>query len=383
MGKYAFTNARVISPLQTFPSATVLVDKGRVMEVVQGPLTHSGDWETIDLSGHWLVPGFIDLHVHGGAGADTMDGTADAIAQLADAHLKGGTTTILPTTVTHGREETLAAIHAVKELMSKPEYTGRILGIHLEGPYICPHQKGAHREDHIRAPKVSEWMELLADPAVVRLITLAPEVDGAEELVRHAVQKGIRVAVGHSNASYDQVVQAMHWGATQITHIYNAMRGLHHRDPGVVGAALTLDQLWAQLIPDGVHVHSAAMNVVMRCKGAEKTILVTDSLRATGLPTGVYDLGGQEVIVSDDAVRLPSGNLAGSKLTMANAVRNMVRMVGISLQDAVRMATLTPAEAMGIDRYKGSLQVGRDADLVVLDDTLEVKQVWVKGARVS
>jgi N-acetylglucosamine-6-phosphate deacetylase len=230
----------------------------------------------------------------------------------------------------------------------------------------------------VRGPNAEEYAAFFAH-GNVRLISVAPELAGMERFIRWAVAQGAKVAIGHSMATYEEVLQAVEWGVSQATHTYNAMQGMHHRAPGTAGAVLTCDAIYAQIIADLVHVHPAMINLLLRAKGIDRTVLITDAMRAAGLPDGEYDLGGQTVTVAEGQARLASGNLAGSTLTMDRAVRNVVQHLDLSIPDALHMATVTPAMALGVDDHKGRLQPGYDADLVLLDQQLCVQWTMVQG----
>jgi N-acetylglucosamine-6-phosphate deacetylase len=336
------------------------------------------DAEVIDASGGIVAPGYMDIHVHGGAGADTMDATADALAAMGAFFAAHGVTSFLPTTVTADRGATLEAIEAVANYQASRPQGARALGIHLEGPYVSEQKMGAQNPAFVRGPNAEEYAAFFAH-GNVRLISVAPELAGMERFIRWAVAQGAKIAIGHSMATYEEVLQAVEWGVSQATHTYNAMQGMHHRAPGTAGAVLTCDAIYAQIIADLVHVHPAMINLLLRAKGIDRTVLITDAMRAAGLPDGEYDLGGQTVTVAEGQARLASGNLAGSTLTMDRAVRNVVQHLDLSIPDALHMATVTPAMALGVDDHKGRLQPGYDADLVLLDQQLCVQWTMVQG----
>jgi len=382
MAKLAFHNARLITPIQLVLDSVLLVHDQKILGMVS-PHAVPDEFAPIDIQGAWLAPGFIDIHVHGASGADTLDGTIDAIKTISHRHLLEGTTSILPTAASASAPVMMAAVHAVRDAMALPELCGRVLGIHLEGPFLAPHFSGAHRVEALRTPAecLEEWHAYVHE-STVKLITLAPELEGSEQLIKEAVERGVRVAAGHTNADYALIHKAAGWGVNQCSHLFNAMLGLHQREPGTVGAMLALDSQYAQFIADGLHLHPSVLRIIARCKGAEKGILISDAVSAAGMPEGTYSLGDTEVVRQGNAVYSSEGQLAGSTLSMAEAVRNMVKLAAIGLQTAVQMATLTPAQAMGIDGSKGSLNKGRDADLVVLNDNLEIVQVWSRGQQI-
>ncbi|HNT38328.1 MAG TPA: N-acetylglucosamine-6-phosphate deacetylase [Rubrivivax sp.] len=321
-----------------------------------------------------VLPGFVDLHVHGGGGADTMDAGA-AATQLARTHARHGTTALLATTMTAPLADIEAALHALRpHCERRPAGGARVLGVHLEGPYISARHLGA-QPDFVRAPTLAEILALHAI-APIRVLTLAPEADGALALIPALVDAGVRVQIGHSAADYEQARQALACGASGFTHLFNAMGALHHRAPGVVGAALAHGER-AEIIPDLLHVHPAAIRAALRALPG--LYCVTDATAATGMPDGDYRLGRQAVRKCRDAVRLADGTLAGSTLTMDQALRNLVLHLGLSLAEASARVSTLAARYLG-EHDRGALEVGAHADLVVLDaSSLQLQQVIVEG----
>ncbi|MDH5701784.1 MAG: N-acetylglucosamine-6-phosphate deacetylase, partial [Candidatus Bathyarchaeota archaeon] len=272
------------------------------------------------------------------------------------------------------------AVKAVKTAMEKGTDGAEVLGAHLEGPYINLEKHGAHDANYVRLPSIDEFEELWeASNRAVKVVTLAPELEGSEMLIQKLRELGIVASIGHSNATYIQAVDAIKHGVRHATHMFNRMSGFDPREPGVVGAALVHDELTAELICDGIHVHPAAMNLLTRVKGPERVVLVTDAIRAAGMPDGEYALGKQRIIVKDGVSRLESGDFAGSTLTMDRAVRNIMKLVGTPLQTAVKMATINPAAVVNVDENKGSLELNKDADIVIIDDEVNVYLTIVKG----
>ena len=382
MAKLAFLNARLITPEELIMDSALLVEDERILGSVNLDAVPD-EFAPIDLNGCWLAPGFVDIHVHGAAGADALDADIEALKRLMKRHMQFGTTALYPTLISAPYEQTVKAVEVIDQAMHSPDLRGKILGAHLEGPFLSPEYRGAHDIRYLRVPNENEaeWQSYLDNPAV-KLITIAPELAGSEELVRAAVSKGIKISVGHSGAGFDLLRHARNWGANQCSHIFNAMSGVHHRDPGTAGSLLTLSAYYAQFIADGIHLHPALLHIIVRCKGMEKAVLVSDAIRCAGMPDGQYDFGDEKIVMSKGEARTERGNLAGSSITLADAVRNMVRMTPTSLQAAVYMATLAPAKAMGIENCKGSLNKGRDADLVVMNEELTIMQVWSKGTQV-
>lgn len=382
--------ADVLTPYGITKSGLVVIEDGIIVRIshmgdicpdAEPRHEHGGKHRVVDGTGMTLVPGFIDIHAHGGGGCDTQDGTYDSLERMCLAHAAHGTTGILPTTMSSPAETLLEVTRLFGDCMGKKAPCGAgILGLHLEGPWLNPEWKGAQPITGIRDPSIEELDELIeASSGNIRMITVAPEMPGALNLIDHAADSGIIVSLGHSSATYDQVIAAVDEGATHVTHAYNAMSGLHHRHPGMVGAMLSCNRLTADVILDGFHIHRAAAKILMECKGKDGLALITDATMAAGMPDGEYELGGQRVICRDGAVRLPDGNLAGSALTLDNAVRYAIRELECSLEDVIRMVSETPAWILGIDDKKGSVEVGKDADLVLLDAKLQVRATIVCG----
>ena len=380
MSRVAIRGGLVVTPLDLYEQADVIVQDGKIVDVGPG-IACREECVTLEAEGYIVAPGLVDIHVHGSAGHDTMDGTRAAIEGMAEFFARHGVTSFCPTTMTVAGEAILRSVRAVAECMEHPVKGAQPLGVHLEGPYIDVTKKGAQPAEHVRGALASEYEPLFA-LGNIRLISLAPEVEQNRALIGYARSRGAAVAVGHSSASYEQVVEAVKLGVNQATHTFNQMEGLHHRKPGTVGAALLLDEIYAQFIVDGIHLHPAIVDLVARLKGPQKAVLVTDAIRGAGMPDGEYELGGQPVVVKDGAVRLADGTLAGSCLTMDRAVRNVMEYAGVGLGEAIEMATLTPARAIGVGARKGSLEPGKDADIVLLTPELEVARTIVMGETV-
>lgn len=377
-------NAKLLTPARRRGHGYVIVDDGVIKKVAEGE-PPNGEGRYIDAGGRWLAPGFIDIHVNGGGGGDAADGTIVGLETMLRAHTSHGTTAIVPTVVTSPPDVTERAIGAAAELMARQQQQGagefaRLLGLHLEGPYISQEFRGAHDPEWVRAPDLAELQAwLAAHPDVVRMVTVAPELPGALPLLRWLDSSGVIPAIGHTAATYADVTEAAAAGARFAVHCFNAMRGFAHREPGVAGALLDLPGLATAIIPDGLHVHPAAMRVLLRARGTDHVALCTDAMRAAGLGDGTYELGTMTVTVKDGEARTAAGNLAGSTLTMDRAVALARDLIGISLETAVAMATSTPARIFGVGDRKGSLAPGFDADLVVFDDDIRVSLVMVEG----
>jgi N-acetylglucosamine-6-phosphate deacetylase len=335
-------------------------------------------FQVIDAQGGLIAPGLIDVHMHGADGAELMDGTREAVETMARFVAKNGTVAFLPSTVTALEEKTRLVSQVVADYQDL-EDGAEVLGIHLEGPYINEKYKGAQYGPAIRPASTSELEELHAVLGEkLRLVTLAPEVPGSLEAAQWLKDRGVTVSIGHTDATYDQAVQGFKSGITHVTHTFNGMRGLHHREPGVVGAVLATPGLYAELIADLIHVHPGAIQVLLRTVGVEHLVLVTDSVQATGLPDGEYVLGDNEIFVQDGAARLADGTLAGSTLTLKQAVRNMIEEIGVHPVDAFRMASLNPARTLGLE-HRGWIREGNRADFVLLTANFEVQKTIIAG----
>ena len=321
-----------------------------------------------------VIPGFVDEHIHGAGGSDGMDGTVEDIAIIAKTIAAEGTTSFLVTTMTQSKENITKAMQAVKEYRNANVKDGaRVAGIHLEGPFIAADYKGAQPLEYVVAPDKDVFDEYnAASGNAIKIVSLAPEVAGADEFIRHLKKQGIVASIGHSGAKYPEIANAVNAGAKNVTHTYNAQTALHHREIGVVGSAMLIDALNCELIADTIHVSVPAMQLLVKNKPADKLTLITDAMRAKGIPDGVSELGGQTVYVKNGEARLENGTLAGSVLRMNRAVQNMVEKVGVPFTQAVDYATINPAKALGIDGEVGSIKVGKRADFTVLNTSYDV-----------
>jgi N-acetylglucosamine-6-phosphate deacetylase len=328
-----------------------------------------------------IVPGFIDIHVHGGDGADFMDADPEAIHRVAAFHARHGTTALAATTLSASREDLLSTVRAVARFVPGPD-DADIPGIHLEGPFINAERAGAQDRPSIRLADIHELEALIAEaPRLPWIVTVAPEVEGVPALMEHFRDR-VTFSIGHTSASFSDTVAALETGASHFTHLFNAMTGLHHREPGVVGAAMIAETSTVELIADGLHVHPAVLRIAGRMMGRRVT-LVTDATRACGMPDGTYRLYNYDVTVSDGQATLADGTLAGSVLTMDRAVKNMVELAGLPIESVIPLATEVPAGILGVSLRKGKLEAGYDADIIVLNERLEIEQVFVRGGRVT
>lgn len=330
-----------------------------------------------------VVPGFIDQHIHGAGGSDGMDGTKEDIATIAKTIAAEGTTSFLVTTMTQSKENITKALQAVKEYREADFKDGaRVVGVHLEGPFIAAGYKGAQPLEYVQEPSVETFDEYNeASGNAIKIVTLAPEVAGADELISHLSKKGVVASIGHTGAKYQDIEKAIAAGANNVTHTYNAQTALHHREIGTVGSAMLLDELNSELIADTIHVSVPAMRLLVKNKPADKISLITDAMRAKGIPDGVSELGGQTVYVKNGEARLEDGTLAGSVLRMNRAVENAVTKVGMSFTQAIDCATKNPARMLKIDNEAGSIKLGKRADFTVLNDKYDVL-LTVRGGEI-
>ncbi|MBN2306024.1 MAG: N-acetylglucosamine-6-phosphate deacetylase [Anaerolineae bacterium] len=361
-------NAVLITPTSTGQESRgwLLCRDGKIAGIGYGAAPAVDGGETINADGLTLLPGFIDVHVHGGMGHEAMDADPDGLRAMARFYAAHGVTAFLATTWTDSAERITAALDVIAELIGPQPDGATLLGVHLEGPYLNPAKCGAQSTVHIRRAARDEALRFL-DMDVIRLLALAPEYPENHWLITECVRRGIAVSAAHTAATYDEMQTAIRLGLTQATHTYNAMTGLHHRDPGVVGAALTSSAVYCELIADNIHVHPAAMQVLFAAKGSDGVILITDAMRGAGMPDGSYPIDDRTVMVRDGAVRLPDGTLAGSTLTMDRALTNALAATGQPLAQLWQSASLNPARAIHVADRKGSLDVGKDADLVLVD----------------
>ena len=324
---------------------SVRLKDGKVAETGKDLTPEAGE-ARVDLAGDYLLPGFVDVHIHAFRGKDTMRGEADIRSMSRDL-AKAGTAAFCPTTMSASEEDTQRVMADIGRIMADPESKGaRILGAHMEAPFLSEGKAGAQMKEYFRDPDWDALMRMAGDPGLVKLITMAPERAGSEDFIRKASAAGIHVSVGHTDATAAQVHEAADWGADHVTHTFNAQTPIHHREPGVPGAALTDDRYYCEMICDGKHLHDDIVRLMIRCKGAEKAVAITDAMEAAGMPDGEYSLGGQKVIVKEGAARLENGTLAGSVLTMPQALSNLIHRYGADPAAACAMCTSTPAESI-------------------------------------
>ena len=333
--------------------------------------------EEIDLGGDYLLPGFVDVHIHAFRGHDAMQGE-EAVRSMARDLFREGVAAFLPTTMSASGEDTRRAVDGIRAVMRRPDaHAARVLGAHMEAPFLNPDKRGAQRGEFLCAPDMEAFLTMTGGESEgVCLITLAPELPGAEAFIRAASGRGIVVSLGHTAATAEEAHQAADWGATHVTHTFNAQSPLNHRAPGVPGAALTDDRLYAECIADGIHLHPDILRLLIRAKGPERVVAVTDAMEAAGMPDGQYALGGQEVFVKAGEARLADGTLAGSVLTMRQALHNLIHRFDVPPEQAVLMTTQTPAESVG-EPLLGRLTVGLPAPLTRWSHDWEMLDVLI------
>jgi N-acetylglucosamine-6-phosphate deacetylase len=381
--------SRIFTPQEQLTDSVILTEDGRIIaighrdevKIPQGAIDYIA-------AGMIVAPGFVDVHIHGAGGHDVMEATPAALDCITSTVARYGTTSILATTVTASVDQTCRSLEGIAQYTRAHEKfeqesagpVAEILGIHLEGPFISKARRGVHPPDAIARPSVQilEKFRAAAD-GLIRIITIAPEIPGALDLIQAAVANGIVAAIGHTDADYEQTQAAIQAGARHTVHFYNAMRPFSHRDPGIIGAVLTEPDVTAEVIADGIHVAGPAIQVLLGTKGFDTVLLASDATAATGMPDGNFRLGNFEVVVKDGVCRNAEGKLAGSTLTLDRALRYIVAL-GVPLVDAVRMATILPARRVSLAGKKGIIALGADADLVVLTPDLRVVGIMTRGA---
>ena len=349
--------------------------------ISNGKISDSGE-ELIIPKGYYAVPGFIDVHIHGSNGSDAMDGTFETLDIIVKSLAKEGVTSFLPTTMTQDPDNINKALINISNYMENNNIQGQpeILGVHLEGPFINCHHKGAQPDKFIISPEVESFKSFnTKSNNNIKKVTYAPELDANFEFTKYLAENNIVPSVGHSSATFDEVSNAISFGLSSVTHFHNGQSPHHHRTPGVVTAGFTFDELNTEIIVDGVHLHPNTVKSIIKIKGANNVTLITDAMRAKGLEDGDYELGGQKVIKVKNEVRLESGSLAGSVNTMIDSIKNVMKFSGCSLEDGVTMASTNPAKSLGLLCKKGSLDIGKDADIVILDNNYNVVKTICRG----
>ncbi|MCF2503467.1 N-acetylglucosamine-6-phosphate deacetylase [Dyadobacter sp. CY107] len=384
--KLKITNGHIITPFRYIRNGTLLIEDGAILGIHEGNVDFP-DAEIIDAGGNYIAPGFIDLHIHGGGGHDFMDGTVNAFLRIAETHAKYGTTALVPTTLTSEKEDLLQTLDNYEEANATNVKGAQFLGMHLEGPYFALSQRGAQDPRYIRNPDPKEYEEVLAYSSSITRWSAAPELPGAIDFGKRLKQKGILAAVAHTDAIYEEVLEAYENGYTLATHLYSAMSGVTRKNAfryaGTIESAFLLD-MDVEIIADGVHLPAPLLKLIYKIKGPDRIALITDAMRAAGMPEGESTLGslknGLKVIVEDGVAKLlDRTSFAGSVSTTDRLVRNMVQMADVSLLDSVRMMTATPARIMGVDHKKGTLVAGKDADIVIFDSDINIQKTIVRG----
>lgn len=379
-------NGTIVTPYKVIESGSVLIEKGKIAEVKERRAkasTRRGSPNELDATSKIIIPGMIDIHTHGLEGGSSLEGNAGLIRKMATSFPRHGVTAFLPTTGAEPHQLLLSTAKIVAELVKRGASDGgaEVLGLNLEGPYISKAKPGAQPLNFVKDPDVDEFNRLYnASGGTARLITVAPELPGALEFIATVKAKGVTVAAGHSNATYEQMLAGIDAGITHASHTYNAMREFKHRDPGMLAAILSREDVTAELIADNVHVHEGAMKLLIKAKGVERVVLISDSMPFTGFPDGTYDIMGFRVDLKNGISTLPTGQIAGSTITLDRSLCIVTIKLGIALQDAVRMATVNPARVIKVDQRKGSIEKGKDADLALLNkEDLSVYATIIKG----
>ncbi len=362
--------------LDRIEKGSLLIENGIIKEI--NP-SETKVQKTIDCKGLYVSPGFVDVHIHGAGGHDTMDGTFEAINEISKTICKYGTTSFTPTTMTMSADDILKSMISIKKAKIEGTDGAIVLGAHLEGPFISPSAIGAQNPNYLISPSYENFESMTGDAidAVVS-ITMAPEVEGAKELASILSSKGIRCSMGHTKATYEEAIDGIKHGFCHSTHLFNAMTGFTHREPGVVGATFDSD-ITTETISDGIHISYPSLRVAYKQKGTDKTLLVTDAMCACGMPDGTYALGGQPVIVKRGAARLENGALAGSILTLNRAIKNLYDNTDYPLYEIVKMASYNGAKYCRVDDRKGQIKENFDADLTIFDENIDVKMTIIGG----
>lgn len=387
--KKIIKNGKIITPMRILNDCSVVIMQDKIECILDNDeIKYEQSDEVIDAGGRFVSPGFIDIHTHGGGGHDFMDGTVKSIIEAAKAHMNYGTTTIVPTTESSTIEEIFDTLDNFKEAKKNCKNCPELLGVHLEGPYFSMEQKGAQNPRYIRNPDYEEYTKILNYSNDIVNWTIAPELEGALRMGRELTERGILCSIGHSNATYEDILKAFENGYRHVTHLYSGMSMVRRinafRYAGVVESAFLINELTVEIIADGVHLPESLLKLIYKIKGSDKICLVTDSMRAAGMPEGIYMCGslkdGMKAVVEDGVAKLMDRtSFAGSVATADRLLKTMVRIASVPIQEAVKMMTLTPAKIMGIDNRKGTISTGKDADIVIFDDDINVFYVMVNG----
>lgn len=369
-------NGKIILPDRVAEGKALLFDE-KIAEIADASAVNADQYEVIDAAGMYVAPGLLDMHIHGYAGEDTSDAKEDGLLKMCQALAENGVTSWCPTTMTVSKAEILAAFDTVRKVKARTDcYGAKVLGVNCEGPFINPSKKGAQAEEHILRPDAKF---ILDNADIVSVFTVAPEMDGGLECIREVFEDGrVLVSMGHTGATYEEAVAGIQAGVRHATHLFNAMTPLMHRNPGVVGAALSDDNVSCELIADTFHVNKGLFSLVAKVK-KDKLCLITDCMRAGGMPDGYYTLGGQPVKKTGIQCLLEDGTIAASVLKLNEAVRNLYENTELSIHEAVACASLNPAKALGVDDRIGSLEAGKCADIIIFDDQFNIQKTIIGG----
>jgi len=381
---YCLSNGNVIFTNAIAPNLDVLIRENKIFAIQPHQPTGITRYIIIDATDKYISPGFIDVHIQGCGGADFLDDSDDALETISRTSASGGTTSILATTTIRKNDNEFSHLKRLKKVVNQNIGGAKIIGVHLEGPYINEKMKGGFSTNFVKKQSVKEFKNILDIlGSDLKMITLAPEVDKDFKITKLAHTQGIIVSIGHSEADYELTKKAFESGVTHVTHLFNAMRGLHHREPGIIGAALTDNNVSVQIIADGYHLHKTILKIIYKLKKRDKIILITDGTAPTGLKEGMTFEGvGGTIKCEKGAIKLKDGTLAGSALLMNQMVRSLINLADISIKDAIYIASIAPAKLLGIDATKGSIARGKDADITILDKDLNVIETFVEGKRI-
>lgn len=388
MKKVKIINGLIITPYRIIKNGTLFINGSTITSITELDV-EAPDYQVIDAKGHYISPGFIDIHIHGGGGHDFMDGTEEAYLKIAELHATYGTTALAPTTLTCSKADLLKAITLYKAADAKNTNGAQFIGLHLEGPYFALSQSGAQDTRYIRNPDIEEYKEVIArGKDVIRRWSVAPELPGAIEMGKYLSEQGMIAAIAHTDAIYEEVLDAVENGYSLATHLYSAMSGVTRRDTyryaGVIESAFLIDAMDVEIIADGIHLPPPLLKLVYKIKGPDRIALITDAMRGAGMPEGESILGnkdtGMKVTIENGvAIMADRSSFAGSVATTDRLVRTMVQMADIPLVEAVRMMTRTPATIMGVEATKGTLSAGKDADVLIFDENINIKMTMIKG----
>ncbi|MDQ2085142.1 N-acetylglucosamine-6-phosphate deacetylase [Herbivorax sp. ANBcel31] len=363
---------------KSFEKKDILIDGTKIVNI--GKDITENECKIIDAYNCWVLPGFIDIHTHGGIGCDVMTGKYEELDKLSYFFASKGVTSFLPVVMTGAIEEMLGALRNIKLAIRKKTSGAKIIGINMEGPFINHEYKGAHPIEHITLPSI-ELLERFIDEAggSISMMTMAPELEGVFELVNHFKESGIVFCAGHTAADYNMATNAFERGFSHVTHLFNAMARMHHRSPGLAGAALEKENISVELIGDGIHVNPAFIKMALKCKSSDNIILITDSIIATGLESGSYYFAGKEIYVENGVSKDKNGVIAGGTITMIDAMKNMVQKWDIPIKDCIKMIVENPSKIAGVFNKKGSLSYGKDADIIIVDKNMNVLLTMAEG----